>query len=174
MEPSHSPDGSIRIDWQVYDGRMSHVIRSPQIVRVATGEHILALGWDWDGEVNWLGNGNAFLLHLRRYGQGGSVSAMIDPANNQFRLGGEHGQPEPLADLRRRLEEETEKTVRSASPVATPQKSTSRFLAWVTLIVILGGVILWVTDLVQVKQPRTRPREEPTKTLIRETPRPTQ
>ena len=166
MEPSLSPDGTVRVEWEEFDGRMSHVICSPVVKWVATGEEILFMGSDWDGALTWRGKGNAFHMHFRRYASGGDIDVVIEPSNGAFRVGGENGAPEPLAKVRERLTEEIEKTVR---PVQQPPLVDMRVRDWLGLAVILLGLALIVKDCGK-KEPA--PRKEPPK-IIRQIPTPT-
>ena len=168
MEPSLSPDGTVRVEWEEFDGRMSHVICSPVVKWAATGEEILFMGSDWDGALTWLEKGNAFRMDFRRYASGGHISVVIDPAAGTFRIGGEDGVPEPLAKARERLTEEIEKTVR---PVKFSEMYDMRMsvIEWVGLVVILLGLALIVKDCGKKK---SAPRKEPPK-IIREIPKPT-
>ena len=55
-------------------------------------------------------------MHFRRYAPGGNISARIEPSKGVLRICTDEAPAEPLADGRRRLEEEIEKTVRRISP----------------------------------------------------------
>ncbi len=168
MEPSLSPDGTVRIEWEEFDGRMSHVICSPVVKWAATGEEILFMGSDWDGALTWLGNGNAFHMHFRRYASGGDIDVVIEPSAGVFRIGGENGAPEPLAKARERLTNEIEKTVKRI-PAWQMIDTKMSVLNWVGLVVILLGLALIVKDCGKKKP---APRKEPPK-IIREIPTPT-
>lgn len=170
MEPSFSPDGTVRIDWEEFDGLMSHVIYSPQIRWVATGEPILEMGSDWDGKVEWIGTGNAFVMHFRRYASGGNISAMIEPSNGVLRIGGEDAPAEPLADGRRRLEEEIEKTVKYARQPLVDTSPLS-LLEWLGLAFIVLALVIVAVEQVQKRRANEKPRKEPPK-IIREIPKP--
>ena len=151
MEPGFSPDGSVRIDWEEFDDRMSRVIYSSQIRWVASGKPILEMGSDWDGSVEWLGNGNALLMHFRRYAAGGNVSVMVDPANGVFRIGGEAGTAEPLARIHPRIEEKIEKTVRLRAEIPLPNfgprwNSLIDAILYCLLILIVMAIGVWATD----------------------------
>ena len=145
---------------------MSHVICSPQISWVATGKSILAMGWNWDGHVTWRGNGNAFLLRLRGYAWGGERTVFIDPTNGVFRMGGENGPPEPLAEFHRRFNEET-------TPPVKPLAQFANIFTWVVVILMLAGAILWIKDIVQGKPLWRHTRKQPATPVIREGPLPT-
>ena len=168
MEPGLSPDGTVRVEWEEFDGRMSHVIYSPVVKWAATGEEILFMGSDWDGALTWLGKGNAFHLALRRYWAGGHVAVVIEPSAGLFRIGGEGGAPEPLAKVRERLTEEIEKTVRYAK-FSDMYDMRMSVLEWIGLVVIVLGLGLMVKDCGRKK---SAPRTEPPK-IIRKIPTPT-
>ena len=158
----------MRIEWEEFDGLMSHVIYSPQVKWAATGEPILEMGSDWDGKVTWLGNGNAFHVAFRRYASGGFLDAVFEPTNGIFRIGGKDGKPEPLANARRRLEEEIEKTVRRISPPMAPMS----LMDWLSAVFLAGGLIVIVVDWARKSNVPEKPRKEPPK-IIREIPKPT-
>ena len=165
MEPSLSPDGTVRIEWEEFDGRMSHVICSPVAKWVATGETFLFMGSDWDGALTWLGNGNTFHMYFRRYASGGDINVVIEPSGGVFRIGGEDGAPEPLAKVRERLTVEIEKTVLRIAPPMVGM----RVRDWLVVAFIVLGLALIVKDCVKGKP---APRKEPPK-IIREIPKPT-
>ena len=158
----------MRIEWEEFDGRMSHVICSPRIVRVKTGEEILWMGSDWDGSLQWLGDGCAFLMDFRRYAAGGFVRVMVDPVLGVFRIGGEQGHAEPLANLRARLIEEIEKTVR-ISPIPLHPDAQWRRRDWFYLAIFVAWVVWAAVDGVRKK---SKPHREPPR-IIREIPQPT-
>lgn len=110
MQPGFSPDQSVRVEWSIEQGRMSHEIELPCVAWAATGERILDMGRDWDGHLQWHGDGSAFTMHYRRYVAGGRLIVWVDPRQGIFRLGGEQGKDEPLAAIHPRLLEEIERT----------------------------------------------------------------
>ncbi len=169
MDPVFSPDASVRVDWEERDGRMSHVIQQPTVVWAATNERILSMGWDWDGNVVWVGGGNTFLMHYRRYAQGGSVSVWVDPAKKVFRIGGADGRTEPLADIHRRLEEAIEAASNQGRVATVPGKLIPDFLMYIILFLALVVSIVLAADRAR----RWWPEKEPAQEIIREIPRPT-
>ena len=161
----------MRIEWEEFDGRMSHVIYSPRIRWVATGELILEMGSDWDASVEWIGTGNAFWMHFRRYASGGYISAIFEPSKGVLRIGGEDAPAEPLANARGRLEEEIEKTVRAARQ---PWFDTSplSLLEWLGLALLALALVIIAVEQVQKRRGKEKPRKESPK-IIREIPKPT-
>ena len=168
MEPSLSPDGTVRVEWEEFDGRMSHVICSPVVKWAATGEEIFFMVSDWDGARTWLGTGNRFQMYFRRYSSGASMNVVVEPSAGIFRIGGENGAPEPLAKVRERLTEEIDKTV-GIAPVCRLIDTRMSVLDWIGLVVIVLGLALVVKDCAKKK---SAPRKEPPK-IIREIPKPT-
>jgi hypothetical protein len=171
MEPSLSPDGTVRIEWEEFDGRMSHVICSPVVKWAATGEVILFMGSDWDGALKWLGSGNTFHIYFRRYASGGDINVVIEPSAGVFRIGDENGEPEPLANARERLTEEIDKKVRRAPGVPLVDTRLS-LLEWFGVVVLAAGLIFVAVDWMKKLSALEKPRKEPPK-IIREIPKPT-
>lgn len=157
MEPSLSPDGTVRIEWEEFDGRMSHVICSPVVKWAATGEEIFFMGSDWDGALKWLGEGDRFHMYFRRYASGGDIDVFVEPSAGIFRIGSEDGAPEPLPKIRERLTEEIQKTVVTA-PVCLPSDTRMSVLDWIGLIVIVLGLGLFAKDCGKKK---SAPRKVP-------------
>ena len=178
MEPSLSPDQTVRVTWEQDHGRMSHTIEQPTVTWAATGERILAMGWDWDGTLLWDRSGNSFRVDYRRYVQGGSVSVWVDPARGVFRIGGEQGKDEPLAEIHDRLREEIDRNTeremaewRSRQrPPASRLMRLLAFIAYTALILLTLAAAAWVADR-RVK--RLRPTATPLP-IIRAIPTPTQ
>jgi hypothetical protein len=100
-----SPDGRIRVDFAMTQGRMSHEIYSPRITDVATGRTLLDLTTGseaWDGSVEWLPDG-AFAMMIRHYYEGGRVmlSVHVSTAAGTFSIDG--GPLRPLDTLQQAI-----------------------------------------------------------------------
>jgi hypothetical protein len=101
--PTISPDGSIRVQWSVNTGLMSHEIWSPAVYDAATGELLFDLqDGDIDASFKWHEDG-AFTMHLRRY-SGGQLEVWVDPRRRHFRIG--NGAVEPLNQAQHRIRKE--------------------------------------------------------------------
>jgi hypothetical protein len=101
--PTISPDGSIRVEWSINTGRMSHEIWSPAVYDAASNELLFDLqDGDIDASFNWLEDG-AFNMQLRRY-SGGQMQVWVDPRNHLFRIG--NSNPEPLNQAQNRIRKE--------------------------------------------------------------------
>lgn len=158
VPPQTSPDGSVRIEWEIHDGRMSHVIRSARARWVATGEVLFEFGWDWDGEVHWL-EGCAFLIHLRRYTMGGGLTVWIDPGRRSFRIGGERGVEEPMgtrAEFEARIEAEHRSTVEYRGELPEPAKTPWRAIVLITLAALAAIAALTAASLWYQEQNRAK------------------
>jgi hypothetical protein len=96
-----SPDGRTLVRWVESDGRMSHVIRTPTILDVASGETILRCGDSgYDASIAW-GEEGGFDIDLRHYWRPETLRLKVDRAGGSFRasgVGGE-GPPHPLDAL---------------------------------------------------------------------------
>ncbi len=177
MEPTFSPDRTVRVDWTVEDGRMSHVIEMPTVVWAATGARILDMGWDWDGSLRWRGLGNAFVIQYRRYAQGGSITVWVEPDRGIFRFGGEEGKQEPLATIHTRLQEVIELNTAGdgvslaaagSVPQRSPQTALLIFMGWIALAFLVIGFAVWKFG---IQRPRSNAPSTPPK-LLRTIPTP--
>ena len=101
-----SPDGSLRVEFEENEYRMSHWVRSPRITDTESGEVLLDLwgGTMWDGEVSF-GDGGEVILVLRRYpGDVPGFTAHIDTRSRTFFFEDLPAAREPLSKFKRRLE----------------------------------------------------------------------
>ena len=113
-----SPDGRIRVEWQVTEWRMSHSSRAPRLTETGTDRLLLDLwGDDWDASLTWLDAG-VVQLDLRRYTQEGHCTVLIDAHAGQWRIGNASAPPQPLETVKHGLEQ-----VFAAANRATPKPS---------------------------------------------------
>jgi hypothetical protein len=94
MEDELSPDGRTLVQWSQSDGRMSHVICTPNIFDAASGESILRCrDSGFDASIAWRDDGG-FDIDLRHYWRAGTLSVTVDRAAGTFRMaGGGEAQP---------------------------------------------------------------------------------
>ncbi|HET9427350.1 MAG TPA: hypothetical protein VFO69_03230 [Allosphingosinicella sp.] len=108
-----SPDGRLRVRFDLDHGRMSHEIRTPTIVETATGRTLLHIRQvAVDGRPIWRPGG--FTLALRHYHYPDlSLALDVDLDRDLFRFEGRPSE-EPLANLSDRVEEELRRQMQSA------------------------------------------------------------
>jgi hypothetical protein len=150
-----SPDGRILVRWVENAGRMSHVIRTPEILDTATGDTILRLGDSgYDAEIVWSQDGG-FELALRHYWRPETLRLKVDRAGGTFRIAGAGGEsaPHPLLILSRFIEAHftagdaaREAEGRAAANARTyrlarQQRSGKRAL-WLLLALVAGAALL--------------------------------
>ena len=96
----HSPDGRTLVRWAVSDGRMSHIIRTPEIVDAASGALILRCADSgFDAEIAWRDEGR-FEIDLRHYWRQGTLRIAVDREAATFHeSGGSETGAGPLSGL---------------------------------------------------------------------------
>jgi hypothetical protein len=103
-----SPDGRIKVEYAITEGRMSHEIFSPRITDLHSGRVLLDMldSNMWDGSVRWLDNGD-FDLTIRNYGddRGRCLPVRVYREDDTFALGNPPLERERIDTLRRRIEE---------------------------------------------------------------------
>jgi hypothetical protein len=147
-----SPDGRTFVRWAESDGRMSHVIRTPEVLDAASGDTILHLGDSgFDAAIDWAEDGG-FAIDLRHYWRPGTLRLTIDRSTGTFRTtGAGAGQaPQPLGALSAFVEAHFKAAGRAAALEAVDLGRSGRARAarplWATLALGLG-VALWVLFL---------------------------
>lgn len=100
-----SPDGRVRVEFGLTQGRMSHDIYSPKLTDVKTGQVLLDLmsgDEPWDGSVDWLPNGDCS-LNIRHYYEGGRVMLHVQLFLSTGTFSIDSAPPEPIATIQRRI-----------------------------------------------------------------------
>jgi hypothetical protein len=102
--PLISPDGSLRVDLDISEWRMSHWTNAPRVRETATGLILLDLwGSDWDADVSWPAPG-IVRLDLRRYSQPGACAVLLDPTSASFRFADGNGEDGPIGEVKPAIE----------------------------------------------------------------------
>jgi hypothetical protein len=98
MPHSTSPDGTLRVEFAVETGRMSHEIYSPRVVSVPGGEVLADLwGTQWDASAQFEQPGTV-RLSLRYYpGEKPGFAVTIDARARTFSFADAPGEAHPLA-----------------------------------------------------------------------------
>lgn len=105
MDPVSSPDGTLRVEYQANEARMSHWIFNPRVTAIATGEVLFDLWpsqyWDWSTADTRFESDGTLTLVVCRYPDGATVHTIaIDPLARTWRS------PAPCpAELRSALSE---------------------------------------------------------------------
>lgn len=105
MPQSTSPDGTLRVEFDVGTGRMSHEIYSPRVVSLPGGEVLVDLwGTQWDASAQFEGPGTVRLA-LRCYpGDKPGFAVAIDARARTFRFADATGEQHPLASFEKLIE----------------------------------------------------------------------
>lgn len=86
-----SPRGAVRVEYEVFEMRMSHWVRTPRVIRVSDGATIVDLwGTTWDGGARFGDDERTVTLSLRCYpGDTEGFDVVIDTATATFRFADE-------------------------------------------------------------------------------------
>ncbi|HEX8421828.1 MAG TPA: hypothetical protein VF634_00355 [Pyrinomonadaceae bacterium] len=97
---STSPDGTLRVEFDVQTGRMSHEIYSPRVVSLPDGEPLVDLwGTQWDASAQFEETGKV-RLSLRHYdGDKPGFDVTIDAGKRAFSFADAPAEQHPLASF---------------------------------------------------------------------------
>ena len=143
-----SPDGRTLVRWAESDGRMSHVIRTPNIVDAASGDTILQCGDSgFDAAIAWREDGG-FDIDLRHYWRPGTLRLTVDRAAGTFRVAdAEDGRaPHPLGALSAFVEARFRAAEREAakSPAGRSEEAERLRSEWPLWLLAVGlCVAIW-------------------------------
>ncbi|MDQ1522085.1 MAG: hypothetical protein QOE47_9 [Pyrinomonadaceae bacterium] len=145
-----SPDGTIRVEFDVQTGRMSHEIYSPRVVSVADGEVLVDLwGTQWDASAQFEQAGTV-RLSLRHYdGEKPGFALTIDARARTFSFADAPGEAHPLARFEKligRKHAAQERYVQSR-PVAPPTGKLKLLL----YALLLAGIVFVLLNVFGVK-----------------------
>ena len=106
MPQSVSPDGTLRVEFDVQTGRMSHEIYCPCVVSVPDGEVLVNLwGTQWDASAQFEEPGTVG-LSLRYYpGEKPGFAVTIDARARTLRFADAPGEQHPLASFEKLIEQ---------------------------------------------------------------------
>ncbi|MDB5412300.1 MAG: hypothetical protein JWR10_635 [Rubritepida sp.] len=165
-----SPDGTIRVDLAAVEWRNSQWVHTPRVIEIASGRVVLDL-WntDWDATVEFPGS-RRVRLDLRRFHEGGSVSAELDLARGTYRIVSDPAGPEaPLAGIAQGLENAARIAAANSgagwiSRYAAPIKPHP-LAAWRAALLILAGAIVAIGGATYLSIPSTPPERTPLSTV---------
>ncbi|HEV2800641.1 MAG TPA: hypothetical protein VGW12_09095 [Pyrinomonadaceae bacterium] len=140
---SVSPDGTLRVEFDVQTGRMSHEIYSPRVVSVANGEVLVDLwGTYWDASAQFKEPGTVD-LQLRYYpGDKPGFGVKIDARRRTFSFEDAPGEQHPLAKFEK-LAERKHKAQKS-DPQSRPPEPPHQVL-WMLLCALVMFAIIFGT-----------------------------
>jgi hypothetical protein len=133
-----SPDGMIRVAFDVSTGRMSHEIYSPRVVRLPEGEVLLDLwGTMWDASTHFDAPGTV-RLSLRYYpGERHSFEVTVDARARSFHFADSPTEQHALSKFARLIERKY-KTQPAYVSARQPAAGDERLVA----ILVVGLLIL--------------------------------
>ncbi len=146
LPQSVSPDGTLRVEFDVQTGRMSHEIYSPRVVSVADGEVLLNLwGTCWDASAQFKEPGTVD-LQLRYYDDGKpGFGVRIDARARAFNFYDAPGEQHPLAKFEKLIERKrkAQKPYPQTRPIEPPHQKLWMFLyALLAFAIIFGAAYL--------------------------------
>lgn len=105
-----SPDGTVRIEFQWHEVKMSHWIENPRVTIIESGEILLDLwtpeAWAWDAFGAGFRPDGKVALRMRVYpGDAGYWDVLIDPVARTYRFEGREPERFLEKELRRHLRE---------------------------------------------------------------------
>lgn len=143
MPESVSPDGTLRVEFDVQTGRMSHEIYSPRVVSVADGEVLLNLwGTCWDASAQFTEPGTVD-LYLRYYDDGKpGFGVRVDARARTFSFDDARGEQHPLAKFEKLIKRrhKAQKPYPQSRPVEPPGQKLWMFLYALLMFAIIFGV----------------------------------
>ena len=144
MPQSTSPDGTLRVEYAVETGRMSHEIYSPRVVSLPGGEVLADLwGTQWDASAQFEEPGKV-RLSLRCYpGDKPGFALTIDARARTFCFADAPGEPHPLASFKKLIERQhaAQKSYVPERPVESPRRNLRMFLYTLLLFAIIFVVL---------------------------------
>jgi hypothetical protein len=144
MPQSTSPDGAIRVEFDVETGRMSHEIYRPRVVSLP-GEEVLVDLWgtDWDASAQFDEPGTV-RLSLRSYpGEKPGFALTIDARARTFRFADAPDEQHPLASFKKLIERKhaAQEPYASSRPGEPPRQNLMMFLYALLMCAIIVIVL---------------------------------
>ena len=139
-----SPDGTLRVEFDVETGRMSHEIYSPRVVSVPGGEVLVDLwGTQWDASAQFEEPGTVG-LSLRCYpGEKPGFAVTIDARARTFRFADAPDEQHPLVSFEKLIERKhkAQKPYASSRPVEPPRQKLWMFFYTLLMLAIVLVVL---------------------------------
>jgi len=131
-----SPDGRIRIDYSLTEGRMSHWIETPAVYDLVSGEVLFVLAEGYDAAATWI-DGHNFTLWVRRYPDGGySLKVHCDVDEGTIRLG-DDDTTQPLSGAKSAIETHFARLGANVPRTAEPRRYRKPTQVWEVLLGLL-------------------------------------
>jgi hypothetical protein len=144
MPQATSPDGTIRVEFDVETGRMSHEIYNPRVVLLPDGEVLADLwGTQWDASAQFVEPGTVG-LSLRCYpGEKPGFAVTIDARARTFSFADAPGEQHPLASFEKLIERKhkAQKPYASSRPVEPPRRKFRMFFYTLLMFAIVFVVV---------------------------------
>jgi hypothetical protein len=144
MPQSTSPDGTLRVEFDVETGRMSHEINSPRVVSVPEGEVLADLwGTQWDASAQFEEPGTV-RLSLRCYpGEKPGFALTIDARARTFRFADAPDEQHPLTSFKKLIERKHKAQTPSAPqrPIEPPPQKLRMFFYTLLMLAIVFVVL---------------------------------
>lgn len=142
-----SPDGRIKIDYTMTEGRHSHWIETPSVTDLKTGKKIFSLSsTTWDAGEEWLEAGR-FTLLIRRYPNHFTLPVQFDVEAAKVRLGDDPTQF-PISSAKKRIERHFRAMRSKESAPITPSydQPVSAGIRWIQglSLLIAAGILIYL------------------------------
>jgi hypothetical protein len=148
---SVSPDGTIRVEFDVRTGRMSHEIYCPRAVSVPGGEVLVNLwGTQWDATAKFEEPGTVD-LHLRYYDDGKpGFGVRIDARGRTFSFDEARGESHPLSKFDKLIKRKH--AAQEPYPQSRPIEPPHRILWMILCALVMFALIFGTAYLLRSRQ----------------------
>ncbi|HEX8458499.1 MAG TPA: hypothetical protein VF656_14460 [Pyrinomonadaceae bacterium] len=154
LPQSVSPDGMLRVEFDVQTGRMSHEIYSPRVVSVTDGEVLVDLwGTYWDASAQFKEPGTVD-LYLRYYpADKPGFGVRIDARAGTFAFADALGEHHPLAGFEKLIKRKhaVQKPYPQSRPIEPPHQKLWMLLCALVMFALIFGTVYLIRS-------RRRPR----------------
>lgn len=146
-----SPDGRLKIDYVMTEGRHSHWIKTPTVTDLANGKTIFSFSSTiWDAGEEWLDDGR-FTLLVRRYPNPYTLPVHFDIQAGNARLA---DQPEqfPFSRIEKQIERhfkqrQSDSVYQSDSPNNRPVPKGVRWIQAIAGLIAFGLFLYLILEL---------------------------
>lgn len=137
---STSPDGTLKVEFDVQTGRMSHEICSPRVVSLPDGEVLVNLwGTQWDASAQ-LDEPGMVGLSLRYYpGEKPGFAVTIDARARTFHFADAPGEQHPLGSFEKLIKRKhkAQKPDATSHPIEPPRQKLWMFFYAVLMLAVI-------------------------------------
>lgn len=145
-----SPDGAIKVEFEMNTGRMSHEIRSPRVVALPGGDVLADLwGTQWDASAHF-DEPAMVRLSVRCYpGDKPGFEVLIDARSRTFRFKDSPAEQHPLERFEKLLKQKhaTQQPYPPSRPIEPESSRLGSIIFWVGVIIIFAFIIYVFTLL---------------------------